>query len=392
MEKNNGFKNTKANNSVCTLAKKCGGCQLQNLSYADQLEYKFNQVKRLMGRFGKVSKVVGMEDPFHYRCKVQAAFGMTRSGKVISGVYQSSSHRIVCVDDCMIEDRDADAVIVAVRKLLPSFGILPYNEDTGKGILRHVLVRKSYSTGELMVVLVTATPVLPGRNNLVKALVKRFPKIVTVVQNVNSAATGMVLGERETVLYGSGRLEDSICGKRFLISPRSFYQINPAQTEKLYTAAVELAELTGNETVIDAYCGTGTIGIVAADRAKQVIGAELNVDAVKDARLNARRNGLDNISFVAADAGRFMRELAEEGEKIDLLFTDPPRAGCSREFLESTLVLAPERIVYISCNPETQARDAAVLVKGGYRVTAIQPFDMFPFTNHIENITVFERL
>ena len=367
----------------CSLYKQCGGCQLQNLTYAEQLKYKQFRCIRLLGRFGHVEEILGMAQPLHYRNKVQAAFGMQR-GRIVSGVYQSKSHRIVCVDDCMLEDAAADAIIVTIRDLLPRFKLTPYNEDTGKGFLRHVLVKRGFQTGEVMVVLVTPTNLFPKKDAFLHELLRRHPEITTVVQSVNGAKTSLVLGKEERVLYGKGYIEDELCGCRFRISARSFYQINPVQTEVLYGKAMEFAALTGRETVLDAYCGIGTIGLVAAKRAKRVIGVELNADAVRDAKQNAKLNKADNARFYCADAGKFMTEAAKAGDKIDVVFMDPPRAGSDLPFLKSVAALAPERIVYISCNPETQARDLAFLCKNGYTVKKIQPVDMFPHTNHVE--------
>lgn len=375
----------------CPLSRKCGGCQLQNMDYPRQLKYKQETVVSLLGKYHHVKPILGMERPYHYRNKVQAAFGLTRGGEVISGVYQSSSHRIVKVDSCQIEDPAADRIVVTIRKLLPAFRILPYNEDSRRGFLRHVLVRRGFVSGQIMVVLVGASPMFPLKKKFTAELLRRHPEITTVVLNINTQHTSMLLGEREEVLFGRGFIEDTLCGCTFRISPRSFYQINPLQTERLYRAALDMAQLKKTDRVLDAYCGVGTIGIVAARQAGQVVGVELNGDAVRDARVNARRNSLENIAFVQADAGEYMVELAGSGEKVDVVLMDPPRAGSDMPFLESLLTLAPSRVVYISCNPETQARDLRVLTKGGYRVTGIQPVDMFPHTSHIECVVALER-
>ena len=375
----------------CPLYKKCGGCQLQNMSYEEQLSFKQAKTIKYLGKFGHVEEIIGMREPYHYRNKVQAAFGMTRGGKIISGVYQSSSHRIVCVDNCRLEDKKADKIIVTIRKLLSDFKLMPYNEDTRKGFLRHVLVKRGFSTGEIMVVLVTATPVFKSKNDFITALLKLHPEITTIVQNINPAHTSMVLGEREAVLYGKGYITDILCDCKFRISAKSFYQINPVQTEKLYSTAIEFAGLTGNETVIDAYCGTGTIGIVASKNAGRVIGVELNSDAVHDAIINAKTNKIKNIRFFNADAGDFMVDCAKEGEKVDVVLMDPPRAGSDLAFLSSVVTLSPEKVVYVSCNVETQARDLNYLVKNGYKVRKIQPVDMFPMTNHVETVVLMSR-
>ena len=375
----------------CPYAKKCGGCQLQNMDYKRQLKFKQASVISLLGKFHRVNNIIGMENPYHYRNKVQAAFGLTRSGKIVSGVYQSSSHRIVNVDSCMTEDQTADEIIVAIRKMLPKFRILPYNEDSRNGFLRHVLVKRSFTTGQIMVVLVGATAIFPQKTKFTNALVSKFPEITTVVFNINPQKTSMVLGEREVVLFGAGYIEDHLCGLTFRISPKSFYQINAYQTETLYNTAIEYANLTENDIVLDAYCGTGTIGLVASKHAKQVVGVELNSDAVKDAKKNAKLNQITNTSFYNADAGEFMVALADTGEKIDVVFMDPPRAGSDKNFLKSLLKLSPKREVYISCNPATQKRDLFTLTKGGYKVRKIQPVDMFPHTSHVETVVLLEK-
>lgn len=374
----------------CALYKKCGGCQLQNMTYAEQLSFKQVKAIKNLGRFGHVEEIIGMENPVHYRNKVQAAFGW-RNGRIISGVYQSSTHNIIPVDECLLEDKLADSIIVTVRKMLPKYKLTSYNEDTGKGFLRHVLVKRSFHTGQTMVVLVSGTPLFPKKDEFVKDLLSKHEEITTVIHNINGAKTSLVLGERETVLYGDGYIEDILCGKRFRISAKSFYQINPTQTEVLYGLAVDFAGLTGKERVLDAYCGTGTIGIVASDKAKEVIGVELNEQAVRDAKVNAKLNNTENVRFFAADAGKFMVEAARAKEKFDLVFMDPPRAGSDLNFLKSLVTLAPEKVVYISCNVETQARDLTFLCKNGYRVKKIQPVDMFPHTNHVESVVLMSR-
>ncbi len=373
-----------ANPSPCPLAKKCGGCQLQNMSYPQQLRWKQGKVERLLGKFHSVEPILGMEYPYHYRNKVQAAFGLDRNRRIVSGVYQSSTHRIVSVDSCMIEDRKADEIIVSIRRILPLLRIQPFDERTGQGLLRHVLVKRGFASGQIMVVLVTASPILPSKNRFVELLREKHPEITTILQNINPGFTSMVLGEHEKVLYGPGYIEDTLCGCVFRISAKSFYQINPLQTEVLYSKALEMAQLNGTERVIDAYCGIGTIGMIAARQAGRVLGVELNRDAVRDAIANAKRNRISNIYFHCADAGEFMEEMAAEGETADVVLMDPPRAGSDLAFLSSLVKLAPQKVVYISCNPETQARDLTYLTQKGYQVCAIQPVDMFPHTNHTE--------
>lgn len=381
------------NQPQCPVYRKCGGCQLQNLSYERQLQWKQDRCRKLLGHLGKVEPILGMDHPYHYRNKVQAAFAWDkRGGRIVSGVYQSGTHWVVPVDSCLTEDEKADEIIVSVRSLLKDFKLRPYDEDTGRGLLRHVLVKRGFGTGEIMVVLVTGTPVFTARKHFVEALLKLHPEITTVVQNVNDTRTSLVLGKNEKVLYGPGTITDTLCGCRFRISPRSFYQINPAQTEVLYKKAMELAGLTGKERVLDAYCGIGTIGIVAAKNgAGSVLGVELNRDAVKDAITNARENKIQNIYFTCADAGEFMADAAVEGEHFDTVFMDPPRAGASEEFLQALCSLAPSRVVYISCSPETLARDLNTLRANHYRVEKLQPVDMFPHTQHIECVVQMSR-
>ena len=381
-------------NGSCPVYKKCGGCQLQNLSYPEQLKFKQNKVERLLKKYCKVEPIIGMENPYHYRNKVQAAFYTDRRGKIISGVYQSGTHHVVGIDSCQTEDVIADKIIVAVRKLLPSFKMTTYNEDTGKGFLRHILVKRGFTTNQIMLVLVTGTPVFPSKNNFVKVILKQFPEITTIVQNVNNCNTNLVLGENQKVLYGKGYIEDILCGCRFRISPKSFYQINPVQTEVLYNTAMEYADLKGNETVLDTYCGIGTIGIVAAKRgAGRVIGVELNGDAVRDAIVNARANNLKNIRFYKGDAGEFMYEVSAEDEKPDIVFMDPPRAGSDTKFLDSLIKMSPKTVVYVSCNPETLARDLDYVTKSSdYKIRKIQPVDMFPHTAHIECVVLMSRV
>ncbi|MGN0482921.1 MAG: 23S rRNA (uracil(1939)-C(5))-methyltransferase RlmD [Lachnospiraceae bacterium] len=375
----------------CELAHKCGGCTLQGVPYEKQLKQKQKQTQALLQKFCRVYPITGMEDPFHYRNKVHAVFGRLRNGTYISGVYEEGTHRIVNVDACQIEDEMADAIIRDIRGLLKSFKIRTYDEDTGYGLLRHVMVRRGFQSGEVMVVLVLASPILPSRNNFVKALLKLHPEITTIVINVNDRSTSMVLGDKEKAIYGKGYIEDTLCGTVFRISPKSFYQVNPVQTEHLYAKAIELANLTGKERVVDAYCGIGTISLIAAKQAKEVIGVELNPDAVRDAVRNAKRNQVKNVSFYTQDAGKFMVEMAEQGEKADVVFMDPPRSGSDEVFMASVLKLAPKRIVYISCNPETLARDLEYLTKHGYRAKEAHPFDQFPFTKHVECVVLLDK-
>ncbi len=376
----------------CPVAKKCGGCQLTNMSYEKQLSFKQAKVIKLMGRFGHVNEIIGMENPYHYRNKVQAAFGVTRGGQIISGVYQSGTHKIVKTESCLTEDKKADEIIVFIRSLIRSFKLSVYNENTGRGFLRHVLVKRAFGTGEIMVVLVTGKEPFKSKNDFIRTLLKRFPDISTIVQSVNNRFTSLVLGETENILYGSGYITDVLMGKKFRISARSFYQINYAGTEILYGKALDFAQLTGTERVMDAYSGVGTIGILAADKAGEVISVEMNLDAVRDARVNASINGVKNIRFFCADASDFLREMTAAGEKIDVVIMDPPRSGSTPVFLQSVIASNAQKIVYVSCNPETLARDVALLTRNCYKISKIQPVDMFPHTTHVETVVLMSKV
>ena len=376
----------------CKEKKRCGGCCYQGMPYEKQLETKQKKIQSLFGKYGKTEPIIGMKDPFHYRNKVHHVFAYDRKKGILSGCYEENTHRVVDLTDCLIEDRKSQEIIATVRDLCRSFKIRIYDEDTGFGSLRHVLVRRGFSSGEIMVVLVLGDPILPGKNNFIKALLKVHPEITTVVLNVNNKKTSMVLGDREKVLFGPGFIRDMLCGRTYRISPKSFYQINPAQTEILYRTAIDYAGLTGKEYVIDAYCGIGTIGLTAAGKAKYVTGVELNADAVKDASLNAKENGIRNAEFLCGDAGKFMTRLAGEGKSCDVVFMDPPRSGSTEEFMAACVKLAPSRIVYVSCGPDTLARDLEYFTKHGYEVKRVCPVDMFPFTEHVECVVGIQRV
>lgn len=384
------MKTAARNKSKCPVFKQCGGCRYLDMPYPEQLKKKQKEMEQLLGKFGKVDPIVGMEEPYHYRNKVHAVFGH-RKGEPISGVYQEGTHRLVPVEKCMIEDEKADEIIGTIRGMLKSFKIRTYDEDSGYGLLRHVLVRRGFATNEIMVVLVTASPVFPSKNNFVKALREQHPEITTIIQNVNGRGTSMVLGKKEQVLYGKGYITDILCGCRFRISPQSFYQINPVQTELLYRKALEFAGLTGKETVLDAYCGTGTMGILAAGQARQVIGVELNQDAVKDAIANAKYNEVKNIRFFCNDAGKFLTRMAAVGEHVDVVLMDPPRSGSTKEFMDSVFVMKPDKVVYVSCGPESLARDLEYFRRKGYRVKGMALYDLFPHTGHVESVVLMSR-
>ena len=381
----------KNENMNCAAASRCGGCVYIQKTYREQVSIKQKEIQKLLGCFGRISPVLTMEDPYYYRNKVHRVIEKDKKGNVIAVIYEENSHRAVPVQECLIEDRKCQEIILTICGMLKSFKIKTYDEDMRYGLLRHVLVRRGFATGEVMVVLVVSSPIFPSKNNFVKALRLKHPEITTIVLNINDKRTSMVLGERNIVLYGSGYITDRLSGFLFRISPSSFFQVNPVQTEKLYGEALRLAGLTGKETVLDAYCGIGTIGIIASKSAAHVLSVELNEEAVRDAKLNIRLNKADNVRVFNEDAGHFMEKLSASGEKPDVVFMDPPRSGSDRKFLDSLLNLSPACIVYISCNPVTLARDLRYLTKNQYTVQTILPVEMFPFTQHVETVCLLSN-
>ncbi len=378
----------------CPKAGACGGCTLNGVKYSRQLEMKQRYVEGLIGQFGPVAPIMGMENPYHYRNKVQSVFGYDRKGELISGIYREGTHRIVPVRDCMIEDIEADAVLSTLREIVKRLGIPPYDEDLGRGVLRHVLIRRAVRTGETLVVLVIGSHDMKHKGEIVRELVQKHPSVRTVLVNVNDQKTSMVLSDQPCkVIYGDGYIEDELCGLRFRISAKSFYQVNHDQAEVLYTVAMRMARFKGNERIIDAYCGTGTIGLVAASWSKgPVLGIELNPDAVSDARENARMNGISNASFICGDASTEMKLMAKEGQSVDVVFMDPPRSGSDERFLSSVIKLSPKTLIYISCNAETLARDLRYLTRmGAYKVVGSQPVDMFPHSSHVETVVLLNN-
>ena len=380
----------------CPYSKKCGGCTYSDKTYAEQLEIKNTLVRKLLGQTAKESgiklePIVGAKEPLYYRNKVHSVFARTKKGQIIRGIYRRDSHEVISVSGCLLEDKKADAIIEEIKRLVPSFKYRIFDEDNGTGWLRHVLVRTGSCGGkeEIMVILVTADVAFPGKNNFVKALRTAFPEITTIIQNINKKRTSMVLGDRDIVIYGKGFIEDDRLGLKFRISPGSFFQINSEQTKKLYGLALEFAQLTGKETVLDAYCGTGTIGMFMSRSAKKVTGVELNPDAVRDARDNAKRNGITNIDFICADATKYMQEHTDLS--FDVLCMDPPRSGSTPEFIKAAAGMNIGRVVYVSCNTETLARDLKLFAKQGYRLKKLVPVDMFPLTDNIECCALLER-
>ena len=374
----------------CPVSDICGGCDYQGLSNDKQCQKKQERIEKLFRNIIKVQPIIKSEHPFAYRNKVQVSFGKDEKGKIIVGNYAKDSHFLVPINDCMICDEKILEIIRSFRTLLNKYHISVYDEKAGKGCMRHLLIRSS-SIGEYMAVMVTGSPRINHEKELLSDIRKYNPELKTVIHNINNRFTSMILGEKSRTLYGKGYINDELLGCTFRISPSSFYQINRFQTEKLYAKAIEYAGLKGNEKLIDAYCGTGTIGILMSRHVKEVIGVEVNEDAVKDAIINKRNNGIKNINFVCDDAGRFMKKLAYDKEKIDVAVMDPPRSGASREFLKSLCMLRPERIVYISCGPDTLRRDVSYLLKEGYSLKKLQPVDMFPFSEHIENVALLVR-
>ncbi len=373
----------------CPVCTSCGGCQFQQLNYHAQLAFKKNKVKNAFLRTAKmdveVNDVIGMEDPYFYRNKIQMPVGKDRFGKIVTGFYKANSHDIVPIEKCYIEDERSAPILKTIRELMKEIRIEPYDEDKRTGVIRHILIRASFYKKQIMVVIVTNVNSFPGQRNFVNALTSKHPEITTIVQNINKRDTNVILGNYENILYGKGFIEDSLLGINYQISSKSFYQINPNQTEKLYTTAIKAANLSKEDIVFDAYTGIGTIAILAAKHAKHVIGVEIVNQAIRDAIRNAKHNGVNNIEFHANDVSDYMDLMAHNKQSIDVLFMDPPRKGADERFLKSVLTLKPKKIIYISCEPETLARDIKLL-SAKYNIESIQPVDMFPQTHHVETI------
>lgn len=372
----------------CHLSKDCGGCSFQHLNYKKQLEFKRNHVQDCINKFAKldikVNDCIGMENPFNYRNKSQVPFSVNKK-EICYGFYKQDTHKIIQMDNCFIQTEEANEILKTLAFLMKKYKLAAYEEDKRKGIFRHVLIKKGFATKQIMVVLITNATSFPGRKDLVKDLIKKHPNIKTVIQNINTRDTNVILGEKEIILYGSGYIEDILLGVKFKISSKSFYQVNPLQTEVLYSKAIELAKLSKTDRVLDTYCGIGTIGLIASKKVDEVIGVEIVKDAIKDAKNNASINNIKNANFVLDDASNFMVDFSKTSEKIDVVFVDPPRKGCDEKFLYSLMKLSPDRVIYISCNPSTLARDLFTL-KEKYKVEVIQPVDMFPHTFHVECI------
>lgn len=378
---------------ICEFYAQCGGCSLQHIKYEEQLRMKqklvYDLFKNNLDKAYDVLPTIGMTEPYYYRNKNQVVFKNVK-GKLNCGLYQEGTHNVINTVNCYIQDKIVEKIISTIKELMQKQRLSAYDEDRKTGLIRHVLIKTSKVTKEVMVVIVVGNEVFPGRNNFVKALTARHKEITTVIQNINTRQTNAVLGDKEVVLYGKGFIIDVLHGLKFKISSRSFYQINPEQTAKLYEKAIELANLTKADTLLDAYCGVGTIGLIASKNVEKVIGVELVKDAVNDAIVNAKANNINNVRFICDDASRFMINCARQKQKIDVVIMDPPRKGSDKVFLDALLKLSPSKVVYISCNPHTQVEDLKMLLKD-YRIDKVQPVDMFPHTHHIESIVCLTK-
>ena len=336
----------------CKVAKKCNSCQLNNLSYSEQLKLKSSKCKKLLGSFCKIEPIIGMDTPFFYRNKAQAVFRRERDKSISWGLYKSTTNTIVKTKECKLHTKHANEIFDTLCKLFKSFKIAPYDPFKGTGFIKSVVVREGFSTNEVMVILNGSDAIFPAKKTFVTALLKKHPYITTVVTTVNKDSKKLFVGKTQDILFGDGYIKDKLCGKTFIISPQSFYQINPVQTEKLYSTAIKLADLNGTKVVLDSYCGVGTIGICASDKAKLVLAVENNKDAVIDAKKNAKLNNIKNINFVCADAKDYIAQLKADDVKIDVAFVDPPRAGCSKEFLDSIISMNIKTcLLYTSPSP-----------------------------------------
>ncbi len=378
----------------CPIYHECGGCQIQHMTYEGQLRTKEKHVREVMKRIGKLEDVtvhptMGMERPWHYRNKAQVPVG-EKDGRFVAGFYQKRSHEIIDMDNCPIQYEKNDEVIQHVKAICQRFGIQPYDETNHTGTLRHIMTRTAYETNEVMVVLVTRTPKLPHKERIVEELVKGIDGLKSIVQNVNSQKTNVIMGDQTEVLWGEEVIYDFIGDIKFAISARSFYQVNPEQTRVLYEKALEYAEIGPDHTVIDAYCGIGTISLFLAQKAKKVYGVEIVPQAIEDAKNNARLNGMENVEFEVGAAEVVIPKWYEEGIRADVLVVDPPRKGCDEALLNTILAMKPEKVVYVSCNPSTLARDLRILEDGGYKTLEVQPVDMFPQTMHVEAVARIE--
>jgi 23S rRNA (uracil1939-C5)-methyltransferase len=380
---------------VCDIFSKCGGCQIQHLSYNGQLVFKRQRVVDAMTRIGKLEEVevhntIGMATPFRYRNKVQLPIGEFK-GEVQIGFYASKSHNIVDMEQCFIQDEISDKIVELTRQWIKKNKIAPYNEERHDGVLRHLMIRRAFKTGEVMVVVVTKSKQLPHADELVDLLVKNIEGIKGIIHNINNERTNVILGNKFATLWGEDFITDYIGKFKFRISPLSFFQVNPVQTEVLYNKALEYAKLSGDEIVFDAYCGAGTISLFLAQKAKKVYGVEIVPEAIENAVDNAKENGVKNVEFIVGKSEEVIPDIIKRGIKADVVVVDPPRKGCEKELLDAIASINPKRIVYVSCDPGTLARDLGILDELGYRTLEVQPVDMFPQTAHVEVVVLLER-
>lgn len=376
----------------CSFYEKCGGCQLQHLNYKGQLSVKRQQVKDAIERIGHITgcevlPVLGMENPWHYRNKMQFPAAKTE-GKIQIGCYAALTHNVINIDDCLIQKQANNKIMQVVRQWMQQFNISAYDETTGKGVVRHVMGRAGAKTGEVMAVIVTACYDIPHAGELVTMLKTEVDGLKSIVQNINKKRTNIIMGAKNRVLYGKSTIKDKLGNLKFNISPLSFFQVNSAQTEELYATALDFAALSSKETVIDCYCGTGTISLYLAQKARKVYSIEIVEPAIKDANENAKANNIANAEFICGDAAVEMPALLKSGVKPDIVLLDPPRAGCDKKVLAAIAGVKPEKIVYVSCNPASLARDMAFLTENGYKAVKAQPVDMFPMTVHIETVAL----
>lgn len=370
---------------------KYGGCQLHHMSYEGQLHFKQNLVEQTLARIGKLQDVtihpiIGMDEPFHYRNKAQVPVG-EKDGRLISGFFKPRTHEIIDTDESVIHIEAINRAIRVVKGICNDLEIKAYNEEGHTGVLRHIMARYGKQTDELMIVLVTRTEKLPHQEAIVKKIVEALPNVKSIVQNINPKRTNVILGEKNKLIWGREVIYDYIGNIQFAISPLSFYQVNPVQTKVLYEKALEYAQLTGNEVVVDAYCGIGTISLFLAQKARKVYGVEIVPDAIEDAKKNAKLNGITNVEFAAGEAETVIPKWAEAGIHPDVVVVDPPRKGCDQTLLQTIMEMKPKRVVYVSCNPATLARDLQILESGGYKTIEVQPVDMFPQTTHVECVS-----
>ncbi|MBU5226391.1 23S rRNA (uracil(1939)-C(5))-methyltransferase RlmD [Clostridium senegalense] len=381
---------------VCSTYKRCGGCNLQHSTYEAQLSFKTERVRDVIKRIGKLEDVkihntIGMENPYNYRNKVQLPVGKNKDGEVVVGFYAPRSHDIINMECCYIQDEVGDKVIKVVKEWIKKFNIETYDEKTNSGIVRHIMIRKGFKTEEVMVVIVTNGNSIPYLEELVSMLKDDIEGIDSIIQNINNKQTNVILGQKCKTLYGKDTITDFIGEFKFNISPLSFFQVNSIQTEVLYNKALEYADLQGDEIVFDAYCGTGTISLFLSQNAKKVYGVEIIPQAIQNAIKNAEENNVTNTEFIVGEAENEIPKLIEKGIKADVVVVDPPRKGCEESLLHSIAKMAPKKIVYVSCDPATLARDLNILQQLGYKTLEIQPVDMFPQTAHVETVVKLEK-